>query len=83
MATMKVSLDGGVTFQDVHEGVRIVVDGVAVPDGYGDGQLHMNVTAEGLICDVWTTRNEELDHNLGTRSEEFADIVAGMFEQTV
>ena len=81
MRKIKVSLDGGVTFQDANEGVRIVYEGVDIPGEDGTGELHLNATHEGLVTDVWTTREEPLDHNIGTSAQLVEDIVGDLVEE--
>lgn len=53
---MKVSLDGGKTWQEVEE-VRVIKD-IPDPTDYEDdepiqAELHFCFTEEGLITDVW------------------------------
>lgn len=72
---MMVSLDGGLTFSPAPEGVRIVYRGVMIDGEDGRGELHINATHEGLITDLWTTRDEPLDHNIGTESMLIEDLV--------
>lgn len=71
-----VSLDGGVTYRPAPDGVRIIYQGVMIDGEDGRGEVHVNATHEGLITDVWTTRDEPLDHNIGTDSVTINDIVA-------
>ena len=68
---MKVSLDGGETYQDAPNGVRVIYDVIVDDeDGDGDGELHINLTDEGIIImDVWS------DENHGTNSETTDEIV--------
>jgi hypothetical protein len=80
---MKVSLDGGKTFVDAPEGVRVVYDGVLIPGEDGTGELHLNLTDEGVISDLWTTRDEPLDHNIGTSSELLEDMVERLVDDPV
>lgn len=78
--TMKYSIDGGLTYQEAPEGVRVVLEDVMVP-GEDDGQLHINLTNEGIISDIWVTRDEPLDHNLGTSSQMYDDMMEAMIEE--
>lgn len=73
---MEASLDGGVTYQPATEGVRIVYKDVMIDGEGGRGEVHVNATHEGLITDIWTTRDEPLDHNIGTDSVLIEDIVS-------
>lgn len=75
-STMEVSLDGGSTYQPAAEGVRIVYKGVLIDGEDGCGEVHINATHEGLVTDIWTTRDEPLDHNIGTDSVLIEDIVS-------
>lgn len=73
MQVIKVSLDGGATYQVAPEGVRIIYENVEIPGEDEPGELHVNATSEGIITDVWAKRDE--DPNLATRSEELDGIV--------
>lgn len=77
---IKVSLDGGTTFLEAPEGVRVIYENVPIPGEDGSGELHLNFTHEGVISDLWTTRDEPLDHNIGTRSQELVDLVSALVE---
>lgn len=74
---IKISLDGGVTYQDAPEGVRIIYSEVSVDlDGKESvGELHLNHTNEGMIYDVWGTRSSHLDTHIGTTVIEVDDAV--------
>lgn len=75
-AGIEVSLDGGVTWLPAPGGVRIVYKDVMIDGEDGRGEVHMNATPEGLITDIWTTRDEPLDHNIGTEAVMIDDIVS-------
>lgn len=74
-ATLLVSLDGGQTYQPAPSGVRLIYRDVEVDDENGPTELHLNATHEGLISDLFTSRDEHLDHNIGTDSQLVSDIV--------
>lgn len=78
---MKVSLDGGVTYRDAPEGVRVIYEDVDVP-GEDDpkGQLHVNLSDESIIMDVWCSRQSDLDTNLGTMCDSIDDLILDMVE---
>lgn len=72
---MRLSTDGGRTYHEAPDGVRIVYENVEIPGEDGTGELHINATEESIITDVWTTRDEPLDHNIGTEWKGINDIV--------
>lgn len=80
---MLVSLDGGQTFVPVTDGVRICYKNVNVPGEDEAGELHLNATTEGLISDLWVSREEHLDHNLGTSSEMVDDLIERLVDDPV
>lgn len=80
-AAIVVSLDGGETYHPAREGVRIIYKDVMVDGEDGRGEVHINATHEGLITDIWTTRDEPLDHNIGTDSVSLDDIVSRLVDE--
>lgn len=72
---IKVSLDGGITYQHAYNGVRIIYDDQIVDDDENQGELHVNATEEGLIFDVWGTSGPVVDTNLGTASRALDILV--------
>lgn len=78
--TLMISLDGGETFAPAPSGARIIYKKVIVPGEDSHGELHLNATPEGLITDLWVSREEHLDHNLGTSSEFIEDCVARLVD---
>lgn len=77
---LSVSLDGGMTYIPVTQGVRILYDGVDVPGEDLPGQLHLNATTEGLISDVWVNREDGEDHNIGTSSADLGALIGNMVD---
>lgn len=73
--SMKVSLDGGVTYQDVTDGVRIIYSDVpiVVSDSNTDGELHINLTEESMVVDLWFTR-VDYPELIGTRVNTIEDL---------
>lgn len=80
MNIIKVSLDGGATWQVAPCGVRVIYEDVLVPGEDEKGQLHLNATHEGIITDVWVTGDVPLDHNIGTSSKTIDDMVCEMVD---
>lgn len=76
---MRVSLDGGESYQDAPNGVRVLWDDLPIPGEDEAGELHVNCTEEGLIQDVWVDRGDE-PHNAGTSSATVDEIVAQLVE---
>lgn len=77
-STMQVSLDGGVTYVPAKEGVRVIIPEMFVDGEDEPGELHMNLSEESLIWDVWVSRDEHLDHNIGTRGDLISEMVTLM-----
>lgn len=77
---MMVSLDGGVTYIPAPSGVRIIYGDVMIDGEDGRGEVHVNATHEGIVTDIWTSREGE-DHNIGTDSVFIDDIVARLVEE--
>lgn len=77
---MKVSIDGGQTFQDVGS-VYVCYDDVDVPGEDDLGQVQVKLTDEGIVSDVWVTREENLDHNIGTESETIQELIDRLVEE--
>lgn len=83
--TLKISTDGGITFQDAPSGVRIIFTDVtfndegkeeASGDGAVDAELHLTVTHEGLIQDVYAVNDSNYGANsVGTSSATAQEIV--------
>lgn len=81
---MLVSLDGGETWLNAPEGVRVLYEDVDVPGEDEPGEYHLNCTHEGLIQDVWVRRRVPgpVDHNIATDSEMVGEIVARLVEES-
>lgn len=87
-----VSLDGGKTWVEAKDGVRVIVDDLPlsnpamVYDSETGGQLVFNFTSEGLITDVWADEVvvddplQKADKNLGTESAMYDDIIERLIE---
>lgn len=71
---MKVSLDGGVTFHDAKD-VRVIYEGVEIPGEDENGDLHITMTPEGIVTDVWGTDENGDNENPGTDSVTVSELV--------
>lgn len=79
-STMKVSFDNGETFIDAPQGVLVVQELEHIPGEDGSGELHLSLTDEGIITDLWVSREEPLDHNLGTMSQTYNELAEQLIE---
>ena len=67
---MKISLDNGVTYVEIEQ-VRVIFDDLEVGNLL-PAELHINITDEGIITDVWRT---DVDANFATQSESAQEII--------
>lgn len=74
---MYVSLDGGQTYQEACEGVRVRYEGVMVDDGAA-GELELKHSSEGIITDL--SRLEADEVCIGTSCQFLDDIVQDLVE---
>ena len=74
-----VSLDGGKSYQKVTNDVRIMYTHQQGEDC--DSELHMTITHEGLISDVWT--EEVTSRNIGTSSQTTEEMISSMVEENL
>ena len=75
MSKVMVSLDGGVTYQEAINGVRVIYDDLHA-DGCDEAELHLNCTDEGVITDiVW------YEASGATQSEMAQEIVDRMLHE--
>lgn len=76
--TMKVSIDGGLTYVPAKQGVRVQYDGVTLNEEEETGELLLNLTSEGVIADAWKfTQGEEPEPvHVGTSQQMLDDVVA-------
>lgn len=79
---MVVSLDGGQTWAPVTNGVHVICQTDVWSDAIGDAidaELHLNLTSEGLIGDVYCASNDgrsgEKDVHEGTFCSGIDDLV--------
>lgn len=77
---MQVSLDGGLTWQEANEGVRVIYDDLSVTyfsEGEVDTQLLVNCTHEGLILDAIETKKGEVAGTSSEMAQEIVDRLVG------
>lgn len=77
---MRFSLDGGVTWLDAPHGLLVNIEDALIPREDERGLVSLNFTSEGLIKDIWVSREETLDHNIATSSVLYEDLVSAMIE---
>lgn len=77
---MSVSLDGGETWAEAKNGVRVIYHEADIPGEDDPGEFHVNLTSEGIIQDAWVTREDHLDHNIATSSILLVDALSNMLE---
>jgi len=77
---MRISLDGGVIYQEAPQGVLIIVD-VESDNQYfaTPAEVHFNFTNEGQIVDVIN----EAGQVIATTSEMFDEIAVRMADETI
>lgn len=76
---MEVSLDGGVTWAVVKEGVRVVYRNLFIPGEDARGELQVNCTYEGIIKDVWVEKGDGYP-NIATSSVTVDEVVSQLVE---
>lgn len=72
---LKVSLDGGVMFLDAPQGIRVIYENVNVMGEDDQAQVHITLSDEGMVRDVWALRASTPDENLGTSSQTLSEMV--------
>jgi hypothetical protein len=77
---MKISLDGGVTWQPAPEGVRIVLEDQEIPGEDVVADLNFNFTDEGIIYDIWQSVSDTTSTNLATRSQDYDAVLYELME---
>lgn len=75
---MLVSLDGGETFVPARNGVRVIYQNIMLDEDDTPGEVHVNLTSEGLITDIWEKKGGLLDQNVGTACRLLDDVVADL-----
>jgi len=76
---MEVSMDGGVTWTLVKEGVRVVYRNLLIPGDDARGELQVNCTFEGIIKDVWVEKRDGYP-NIAHSSRTVDEVVSQMVE---
>ena len=78
---LKVSLDGGDTYVDAPNGVRVIYTDMMIIGEEEGGEIHVNLTQEGIITDLWQhgvcegPGSSPTDFNVGTSAEPIDDII--------
>jgi len=76
-----VSIDGGKSYQKVTNDVRIMYTHQLTAGEDCESELHMTITHEGLISDVWT--EEMTSRNIGTSSQTTEEMISSMVEENL
>jgi hypothetical protein len=76
---MLVSLDGGLTFQEAKQGVRVLYREVpfSLHDEETEGDVLFNFSEEGIITDLWMADSEEAlggQVNIATEGETVDEL---------
>lgn len=76
---LAISLDDGVTWYHPTETVRIIVSPCPLPTKNENVELHLVLTNEGLVQDVWQSKpQDQSDENLGTSSQTYDEMVEAL-----
>ncbi len=78
MSEFLVSLDGGKSYQEVTNDVRIMHTHQLTLGEDCESELRMTITHEGVIGDVWT--EEAKTRNIGTSSQTIQEMIESMIE---
>ena len=54
---------------------------IDIPGEDGPNELHVKATDEGIITDIWGSKKESLDTNLGTESETYEELADRLCEE--
>lgn len=82
--SISYSVDGGVTWNQAREGVRIAYSNVLIDGEDQRGELLLNASHESLITDLWTHREPPqtdgacFDHNIGSSGQTIDDLVTAL-----
>lgn len=81
--SMMVSLDGGQTYQEAKEGVRVIYSNVPTFfEQEGEGDVHINLTHEGVITDLWVAGSGPAsESSIGSTALTLDDIVCSLTEK--
>ena len=58
-----------------------VLDDIEVPGEDGPSRLHVTVGGGGVVKDVYTSREADFDHNIGSEATLIEQIVARLVEE--
>lgn len=75
-----VSLDGGESYSPVKDEVRVIYPKMWIDGEDEPGELHINLSPYSIVSDVWVSREEHLDHNIGTKGVMPSELVSEMIE---
>ena len=81
MAKIRYSVDGGATWIDADEGIRIDITDVGSEEAELSQSMTLNFTHEGVIADLWADPEHD-EACLETAAAEYVDLRFGMFGTT-
>lgn len=73
---MLVSLDGGQSYQPAPDGVRVIYRDILVGEAGRDGEVHINLTEEGMAVDGWSIVDGAPDELIGSKWSTLDDLTA-------
>lgn len=76
---MQVSLDGGSSYLEAPEGVRVIYSNLIAGENETPVEAHINLTREGIISDIWG-KGDDQEGPLGSDTVMIDDIVARVFD---
>lgn len=72
---ISITLDDGKTWIPCPDGLRVNIEKQWIDGEDSQGDLVFNFTHEGVITDIWTQTEAEVDSNVGTYSEMYSEII--------
>lgn len=74
-AKIKISIDGGLTFQSVSMPIRVVYESLVIDDGREVAELHLSLSDSGILSDLWVLDPKQAERNLGSDALSLRTLV--------